>query len=71
MIGRAFEMWRGKTHDTGSELASISLTWAAARARRGNLDGAREKLREARAFGVLDEEVSRYSELASLRPDSE
>jgi tetratricopeptide (TPR) repeat protein len=67
MIDRAFRMWRGDTSDTGSELASISLTWAAARARGGNLNGAREKLREARELGVTDQDVARFDELAALR----
>jgi non-specific serine/threonine protein kinase/serine/threonine-protein kinase len=70
MIARAFGMWRGETHDTGSELASITLTWAAARARGGNLEGAREKLREARALGVSEDEIERYEELAPLRARS-
>jgi len=67
MLERAYRMWLGDTRDTGSEFAAITLTWAAARARAGNRDGAREKLREARALGVSEEEIARYEELAPPR----
>lgn len=45
----------------------MTLTWAAARARGGNAGGAREKLREARALGVSEDEIARYDELTPLR----
>jgi hypothetical protein len=59
-------MWRGDTQDSGPGFASITLGWAAVRARAGDRDGARAKLREARELGVQDLEVALYPELVAL-----
>lgn len=66
MFARATRMWRGDSDEVGAELAAITLAWAAARARGGALDGARVRLREARAFGVTEEQVADYPELRAL-----
>ncbi|MCC6349522.1 MAG: protein kinase [Candidatus Eisenbacteria bacterium] len=66
MLARAIRLWRGDSGETGPDLATITLTWAAVRVRGGNLAGAREKLREARLWGATGDAISRYEELAPL-----
>ncbi len=62
----AFGLASREYEETDAALAEFFVSWAAARARAGNADGAIEALEKAARCGVTRQDVSKYRELASL-----
>jgi hypothetical protein len=67
MMQAGFTHRRGDTAEDDRDLGAAYLTWAAARARAGDVDGAVERLARAAGCGVTEEDAAKYAELAVLR----